>query len=240
MTTTTNTALITTTAFRTTTGVGALQERKTLEAGKALLLARSAFAKEYIQLWHMTTPCDEATGLRILARFRQEIETYVFKYDRRALGVKHAANELFRLVAVGSADYTFADVTGFVRWYEQLKERIAKAIGDLYDYHGDSFGDLCDALPLADPDIVARCLATGRKPKRDGFLDSDEIPAAIEAAGDPKWRQFICNGENYIASALEHRARKWLLRELVGSEEWFPTAEDQEAVSYAHHDDNDD
>lgn len=210
------------------------QVRKTCETGKALLLAKSAFNIEYIRFWNQVPECDDETGFRLLELFRKEVDQYVFKYKRGAtVGLENAANEMFRLVAVGSADYTTDELRGFCKWYDKTSNRIGRAIGDLFDYHGDGFGDLCDSLPLAGEAIVKRCLATGKKPKRDGFLEESEVHEAIKELGEG-WAELI-GGENYVDSVLAREAKKWFLHDLMRSEEWFPDAESQQAVSYADH-----
>ncbi len=212
------------------------QRRKTLEAGKTLLLAKSAFAREMIHLWHMTPACDDDTGFRLLELFRKEVQTYVFDYKRKAdPGLKHAANEMYRLIAVGQADYTAQEMDGFVKWYEDLTNRIAHAVSGLFDFYGDSFSDLCDSLPLAGTVVVKKCLATGEKSNRDGFLEESEIKDAVVEAAGPEWGKFVCSGENYVERSLESQMRRWFLSNLLRDKEQFPTSQEQEAVSYAGH-----
>lgn len=207
------------------------------EAAKVMLKAKSEFAKCWIHFWSTVQPLNDTDGFRILDVLIAQVQRYYFDYKRHDVGIKHAANEVFRLVAVGQAEYTMEDALQFVKWYSRTKNLIGQAIADLYDYHGDSFSDLCDALPLAGKDIVRRCLATdpeSKKPKRDGFLDSFEIPTAVEEKLGKEWRKLICTGENYVASALEHEARKWWLFALWRGE--IPggmTEEETQATNYA-------
>jgi hypothetical protein len=209
------------------------------DAAKAHLLAKSAFNRAYIRFWHTVELCDDPTGYRLLYQLREHINQYVFKYKRADVGVKNAANEFFRLVAVDGADYSMSEALGFVKWYSKTTRLIGRAIGNLFEFHGDSFGDLCDSLPLAGDAIIKRCLATNPtsgRPRREGFLEEQEIAEAVGTALDEQWRKFICAGENYVCSALEEQARKWwLYRLLTGRDdtEWTPA--EQEALSYACH-----
>jgi hypothetical protein len=208
---------------------------------KSLLLARSAFNKAYIHHWHATEPCDDATGRRLLVLFREQIKKFVFDYERKDVGVEHAADEIFRRVLTGEANYTFAEACGFVRWYGKLKGRISRAVGHLFEHHGDSFGDLCDSYPLADQDLVERALAShpkSKKPRRDGFLDEKEMRDAVLEKIGLRWHKFICKGENYIESALEKAAKLCYLHRVMESKENVTWSEAElEAANFAYYDD---
>src|SRR5437773_3492877 len=133
-------------------GVG-LSELQQL--AKAHLLAKSAFNRAYCRFWQAEVkPCSEDTGWKLLEVFRGEVEEYRFKLKRREEGIKQAAWEIFRQELVGEVDYCFEDVVGFVKWYGTLKSKIGRAIGHLYEFHGDSFGDLVDSYPLAGRELV--------------------------------------------------------------------------------------
>ena len=211
----------------------------THEAARAFLLAKAHFDHTHLGWWvNDVQPCDDDTGWKLLEAFRSHVQTYYFGYKRHDVGVKHAAGELFRLVAVGSADYTYEQACGFVKWYDRLHNRIGRSIGHLFDFHGDGFGDLCDSLPLAGKAIAERCLASNPKsnrPKREGFLEEKEIAQAVQEAHGADWRKFICDGENYVEMALKDQAKKWFLHNLVG--EHIPDVapwneEEQELLSH--------
>jgi hypothetical protein len=210
------------------------------QTAKAYLLAKSRFNRAYYAFWaNCVQPCDDETGYRLLVIFRKHIQRFVFELERRDLGVKHAAGDVFRQTLTGEADYSFEQAMGFVKWYEALKNKIGRSIGHLYEYHGDSFEDLCDSYPLAGQELVARALAShpqSSRPRREGFLDEREVGDAVLDKHGLRWHKFICCGENYVESALESAAKNcWLYRVLTGREEqcaWTP--EEQEAVSFAH------
>jgi len=100
------------------------------------------------------------------------------------------------------------DALKFVKAYKKLKGRLSKALGDLYEFHGDSFGDLCDSLPLGGRALVERALKTGGKPKRAGFLDETEVDEAL-AALEPAWKK-LAGHEVYVEGALEEHAQEYL------------------------------
>jgi hypothetical protein len=199
--------------------------------GKRLLLACGRWHNAWVSYFATVQPCDDEKGFAILDQFRKHVETFVFGYGRKDVGVKHAADELFRLTATGQADYTYDEALAFVVWYDQLKGRIENSIGHLFDFHGDSFGDLCDSLPLAGREIVERCLASHKKSgkRREGFLNEDEISQAITS---DKWRNF-CNGENYVEMALSTQAENWFLHTLKTGEDAGWTVEEQKILSWA-------
>jgi hypothetical protein len=208
---------------------------------KQLLLAQSQFNRAYCQLWvNEVKPCADETGWKLLKLLRQEIELFVFKYERGDLGIKHAAWEVFRLQLVGDADYTFEDAMGFVKWYEKLKSKIAQAIGHLYEFHGDTFSDLCDSYPLAGPQLVERALAThpkSKKPRREGFLDEAEVRNTVLEHLGLRWHKLICSGENYVEAALETACKRCYLHRILTGRDAHATwtEEEQSEVSFACH-----
>lgn len=98
---------------------------------------------------------------------------------------------------------------------------------------------------MAGKTIVERCLAThpkSKKPRREGFLDEDEIAQAIEESLGERWRKLICNGENYVESTLSDQAKKWFVNNLLGDHvpgtpDW--TDEEQSLLSNLDHGDGD-
>jgi hypothetical protein len=206
---------------------------------KAYLLAKSAFNRAHCGFWHAEVqPCSDETGWKLLDTFRATVEHFRFKRGREELGIKNAAWELFRCQLVGDADYSFEEATGFVKWYERLRNKIGGAIAHLYEFHGDSFGDLIDAFPLAGRELVERALASHPKssrPRREGFLDERELDEAVREKLGPGWHSLICRGENYIVRALETACYKcYVYRVLTGDDErvaW--TDAEQSAVDFA-------
>jgi len=208
---------------------------------KAHLLAKSAFNHAYCRFWlSEVKPCSEETGWKLLEAFRKQIEKFRFKLDYRERGIEHAAWEIFRLELVGQADYRFEDIVGFVRWYHMLKNKIEESIGHLYEFHGDSFGDLVDSYPLAGPELVERALASHPKsdrPRREGYLDEREVAEAVLEKLGVQWYGVICTGANYVKSVLEAACRKcYLHRVLTGLDEQIVwTGEERGAVDFAGH-----
>ncbi len=204
---------------------------------KNMLLAKGSFNKAYISHWHTQKPTDDETGWKILEVFRKQIQSYSFDYKRGDVGIEQAAWEIFRLILVGQATYTFEEAVGFVKWYEQLKNKIGKGISGVFDFHGDGFSDLCDSYPLAGKELVERALATNPKsgkPKRDGFLDESEITDSVQEKQGNQWHKFVL-GENYVERRLEQAAYKAFLQNILGNEEVFTTNEERSVVDYSGH-----
>ncbi len=208
---------------------------------KAHLLAKSAFNRAYCRFWQTDVKtCSDETGWKLLKTFREEVEKFFFKLNRSERGIELAAWEIFRLELVGEADYSFEDVVGFVKWYQVLKNRIGQAIGYLYEFQGDSFGDLVDSYPLAGAELVERALASHPKsdrPRREGYLDEREIAEAVLEKLGLQWQKLICRGENYVESALETACHKcYLHRVLTGRDEQIAWTEEKKgAVNFAYH-----
>jgi len=212
------------------------------ECGKTFLLAKSEFNRAYYLYWHKIEPCDDVIGFRILGHFRRHVEKFSINLRRGSLGVKHAAQETYRLVITDDTDdYTWDEAFAFAKWYARLKGKISEAIANLFEFEGDSFGDLCDSLPLAGEGVVQAALAThpkSEKPRRDGFLDEEEIYKAVKAACSPAMAKFITSGENYIGAALEQAAKHWWLhRVLTGRDGTVWTEAEQKSVQFACFDD---
>ena len=208
---------------------------------KAHLLAKSAFNRAYCRFWQAEVEsCSDDTGWKLLQVFRREVEKYRFKLKRAEAGINQAAWEIFRLELVGQADYSFEEVVSFVKWYGILKGKIDVAIGHLYEFHGDSFGDLVDSYPLAGRELVERALAThaeSTRPRREGYLDEREVGDAVLESLGSQWHRLICEGPNYVVCALEVACRNcYLHRILTGLNKQIAWTEgEKSALDFAGH-----
>ena len=72
-----------------------------------------------------------------------------------------------------------------------------KRIRKLFDYIGDTFGDLTDSLPLAGKEFNAK-----------KFQTEEQLYAEGRQALIPNWSKLIFGGENYIESTLEDAGRR--------------------------------
>jgi hypothetical protein len=209
------------------------------QLAKAYLLAKSAFNRAYCEFWHVgVEPCPDETGWKMLELFRNTVQKYRFRLQRKEQGIEQAAWELFRLELVGDADYQFDDAVGFVKWYEALTHKVGRAIGGLFDFHGDSFGDLIDSFPLAGRELVQRALAThpkSERPRREGFLEERELHDAVREKLGPDWHKLICAGENYVVHALQTACYKCYLHRICTGRDPRVTWSDaeQKAVDFA-------
>ncbi len=147
---------------------------------------------------------------------------------------------MFRRQLNDEVDYTFEVAAGFVKWYGRLKGKIDRAMAHLFEFHGDSFGDLVDAYPLAGRELVERALASHPKsdrPRREGYLDEQEVRDAVREKLGPAWHKLICVGENYVVQALEAACYRSYLHRILSGEDtrvvW--TEEEQRAAEFAGH-----
>jgi len=208
---------------------------------KAHLLARSVFNRAYRRSWeNEVKPCSDETGWKLLEFFRREVEKFRLKQKREEQGIQVAAWEIFRLELVGDADYSFEDAVGFVKWYGMLNGKIGLAIEHFYEFLGDSFADLVDSYPLAGQELVERALAShpdSDRPRREGYLDEEEVRDAVGESLGSEWRKLICGGANYVRIALEGACYKcYLHRVLTERDErttW--TEEEKSAATFACH-----
>lgn len=199
------------------------------EAGRKFLLAKADFSHEWLGYWNTVEPCDDDTGWTMLEKFRRQVHSFVVDMGRKEKGVANAAREMFRLVAVGEATYTAEDCYRFVKWYEQLRNRIGMAISRLIRTRSDDgLIDFKDSLPLAGEGVAKRCLATSPSPSSShrGFDSEHEIEQAVyRAVGD--FKDFICRGENYVLKNLRKAAVADFLLEVRRDRGW---ARDNEAA----------
>lgn len=189
---------------------------------KDLLIARASFNRAYRRWLDGVEPCTDESGWKVLEVLRVKVAAFCFTFGRYEQGVKSATWEIFRLQLIDRADYGFEDLIGFVKWYRMLRNRIEEAIGHLYDFHGDSFGDLIDSYPLAGQELVERALATHPKsdrPRREGYLDDREVANAVLDKRGPEWHKLICQGPNYIVNGLETAVRKYYLHRVLSRHE---------------------
>ncbi len=92
--------------------------------------------------------------------------------------------------------------------YQALKNKLGRALGPLYDFHGDCFGDLIDSMPLGGRELCERALKTAPR-CRDGFLSEQEVSEARKALPEP-WRGLV-GEELYVAMSLKEKAQDYLI-----------------------------
>jgi hypothetical protein len=147
----------------------------------------------------------------LLEHFRELIKVNLQR--RRGEPIADAAREFFRLALVtkpplGGDEYMMEEALQWFQGYKGLKHRLGKALADLYDFHGDSFGDLIDSMPLGGQALCERALKTAPR-CRDGFLTEKEVREAIKALAPP-WNTLV-GDEIYVASTLEEKAQEFLV-----------------------------
>jgi len=127
--------------------------------------------------------------------------------------IADAAREFFRLALVAKppleADqYLMEEALQWFQGYKALTHQLDNALADLYDFQGDSFGDLIDSMPLGGRALCERALKTS-SPCREGFLSEEEVSEAIKALPEP-WKKLVSD-EIYVASTLQEKAQEYLI-----------------------------
>lgn len=127
---------------------------------------------------------------------------------------KMAAEELFRQNATGEHNFTFDQLLGFAHTWDELSSELHRILNDIVTDKGDDgYGDLCDSLPLAGRNAIAKLL----EPAKYGIKNNAGVRAIIRshAINDlvyvkaSPWQNYIWDGENYITTVLEDAAKKW-------------------------------
>jgi hypothetical protein len=148
---------------------------------------------------------------KLLDQFRELIR---HNLDRKhGESIAGAAREFFRLALVTEApvkgdEYLMDEALQWFQGYRALRSQLDRAIGNLYEFHGDSFGDLIDSMPLGGRDMCERAMKTAPR-CRDGFLSDEEVSEAIRALPDP-WRKLVGHAL-FVASTLEENADAYLI-----------------------------
>ncbi len=137
-----------------------------------------------------------------------------YRLDRhRGEPIADAAWEFFRLALVTEPplegnEYLMEEAIQWFKGYKVLVKKLGKALSNLYDFHGDSFSDLIDSMPLGGQQLCEQALKTAPN-CRDGFLSENEVDEAIKALPEP-WRKLVGN-DFYIANTLEEKAQEGLV-----------------------------
>lgn len=175
-----------------------------VSAGNAVLTANFNYRAAWFKFFDGVKPVSKARFWALLECFRKEVEVYCFTY-KRTNGVGQAAKEFFRKALVGSMSaipgcptYSIQEASGFVKAYSKALEVLERRHGKLFDYAGDSFGDLMDSLPLAGSEFFEKRFAT-----------EDELYGAIRSL-EPVWSEFLFR-ENYVLMSLEDAAKHYVL-----------------------------
>ncbi len=148
---------------------------------------------------------------KLLDHFRELVKYFLDR--KRGEPIASAAWEFFRLALVTEPplegdEYLMEEALQWFQGYKALKNKLGRALSDLYDYHGDSFGDLVDSMPLAGRQFCEQALKTAPR-CREGFLSEVEVSQAIKALSQP-WQQLV-GDEIYVVSTLEEKAHEGLV-----------------------------
>lgn len=137
-------------------------------------------------------------------------ELYVQAMRRKCDPAEQAAEELMRQAWVGSAGsrtMTFqpnsmAEAAAFVHQYGLLADNLGSAFdhsGLELDRGDDSFGDLCDALPMAGQAVCDKVMAETYKATNELYLD---VIGTGGGGNKSVLSEVILEGENYFEMRL--------------------------------------
>lgn len=167
------------------------------DAATVILRGNHAYRGAFIRYMASLEPLPLDRFWDLLERVKVEIHQYRYGY-KRSNGVEQGADEFFRKALVGDGDYTMEECYRFTATYEQVVSRLSKRLGKLFEYCGDSFGDLIDSLPLA-----------GREFCEQKFYSEEHLHDQIAHLPAP-WNKFV-GGEHYVEMSLEHCAKRRML-----------------------------
>ena len=148
---------------------------------------------------------------KLLDHFRELVKANLGREDGQPLA--DAAREFFRLALVtkpplDADQYLMEEALQWFQGYKALTHQLDGALAGLYDFHGDSFGDLIDSMPLGGRALCERALKTSSR-CREGFLSAEEVSEAIKALPET-WRKLVSD-EIYVASTLQEKAQEYLI-----------------------------
>jgi hypothetical protein len=170
---------------------------------------------------HNVEPLPEEEFWTLLPKLQNDITTFIkLKRD-----TKVGCNEFVRYSCFCSIPYNFSwdskpeddrnrnlkgwkTAAQFLTSYRKLTSKIYKAIDKMsgLERGDDSFGDLCDSLPLAGKDVISKILSKDIVTYKhlDRALDTACYMTNSEMDMVEKWKKFILHGENYICMSLEN------------------------------------
>ena len=160
--------------------------------------------------WRLLATLDKLTDDEFFATlelFRVEVAEYLKRGQPKATAVEKAATEFYRKAVVGAYEFDYEFALRFLVTYKKIKGRISRAISELFDYHGDGFGDLVDSLPLGGKALIERAMASGPN-KREGFLTERELYDAFKGVDEPF--KGLVDKELYVESSLEDGGLEYL------------------------------
>lgn len=159
---------------------------------------------------------EEAEFWKILPAYRSVVIDVAFRKNYRC----HPADEFFRRAVTGEGKYSLSRAIQFARSWDEIDSRFAWELGRAEREFGadwgrsdDSFGDLCDSLPLAGSSCL-QALREGR------VKDEATLHASCDAAvlAVPSFVPHIFYGENYNFMHLHNEAKNRLRQDIVGKE----------------------
>lgn len=178
------------------------------KAAKAKAKAESNYEKAWRRARTDTPRLDVDRFWDIMEYFREKV-----LYDRYDAS-KYATDELFRRcicdqLEVNGTKVTFDELVMFLENYNAVEAALRDALWEVVtDKSDDSYGDLCDSLPIVGREGVAKLLSASPDFGHDNNTVISVIDESCPKDFDPaKWRKFIWDGENYFEMMFEEAAQ---------------------------------
>jgi hypothetical protein len=213
------------------------RDLRVFSAHKAL--ADHSYDRAFSAWLHKLPPLPDETFWRVGAAYsRQVFESAVLGRKRNGrFGVKMAADELFRLARAREADYSLFDCVRFAARWDHFDEVASGGLEGVELNRGDdSFGDLCDSVPLCGASVMAALKAGKVKTEKDldDLVMTETSALVLLWGGDGKnaerFFKLVVNGENYNSMTLTEQAKEDVVIEAAGlmDDLWAQEEDDDE------------
>ena len=193
----------------------------------ALNLAARAKDKantEYHETWLQATANVERLDVNRFWAILELWKSSILNLDRHDVS-KYACDELFRQcicddlivrgksLAQGGGKVTFDELVRFIENYEAITAALHDYLFDVVEGKGDdSYGDLCDGLPLIGREGVKLLLSMDNNHENNPAVEGIIRDNCGKHDAD-KWTDMIWNGENYWRMFLGDEAERRYVRE---------------------------
>lgn len=184
--------------------------------------AKQKASDDYHNAWIQATSNIERLPVdrfwAILEYWKKEI-IYLGRHDVS----KYACDELFRRcicdqLEVDGVKVTFDELMSFIENYEAVTSALHNHLFYIVEGKGDdSYGDMCDSLPLIGREAVKQLLELEAGDDFEERYDNASVEKIIRANRgkheEKAWYNFIWHGENYFRMFLGDEAERRYVRE---------------------------
>jgi len=179
--------------------------------------ATQAYGQAFDKFLRELEPLPLPRFFAIAKKYFEEILRFHFELDRKHVGVKHAAEELFRKALVKEEGHVKTeDLLRFANQWRSVSHNLHDPLFDIIKGKGDdSYGDLLDNLPLLGYEAYQTL-------ERKDYGNMDRVKWFIGITVEKLIRgqkridyadvyHFVWNGENYHSMMLHEAAEAHVL-----------------------------